>query len=549
MSDPVVFTGGQIETFGDGPHPEAVLVENGTVTKLGTTSDCEAAAVSTPRRVDLDGRTLVPGFVDAHMHLLLHGCRLDWADLSGARSIEDIVRLLRDYADAHPGVTSIDGYGYDQTVLAEGRHPTAVDLDRVDRARPVVVQHISGHGYVVNSAAMRAFGISASTPTPSGGRIDRGETGNPTGLIFDSACDLLTGEDGVKIRNHGPNFHLPMTREDQRRRFGLAQESFLSVGVTTVCDAQVTSRELMAYLQARDEGSLVLRTHMLLLSSGLEHLREIGLSSTLGDERLEISGVKFYADGSVLARTAFLAGECCGHATGTRSSDDGYLYHDPHELHDALVEAQRLGLATATHSQGSVPIGMVLDAIAAGRAQSPRSGVVHRIEHCGFPTDEQIVRMAQLGVVPVPQPVQLHQHADEIVEDLGPIGARFYPYGAFQRAGLPIVISSDAPVTDPNPLRAAWAAITRKTVSGAVAGEDFRIDRTTALAGLTRWPAALLGRQNVGVIAPGAAADLVLLDDNPMTTDVDTLPTIGVTETWIGGALAWTLDGRAELPA
>ncbi len=547
MSDPVVFTGGPIETFDDGPEPEAVLVEDGAVHALGTTSDCEAAATSSPRRVDLEGRTLVPGFVDAHMHLLLHGCRLDWADLSGARSIEDIVRLLRDYADAHPGVASIDGYGYDQTVLAEGRHPTAVDLDRVDRARPVSVQHISGHGYVVNSAVMRNLGISASTPTPSGGRIDRGEAGEPTGLFFDSACDLLTGEGGVKIRNHGPNFHLPMTPEDRRRRFDLAQESFLSVGVTTVCDAQVSSRELMAYLQARDEGSLLLRTHMLLLSSGLEHLREIGLSSTVGNERLEISGVKFYADGSVLARTAFLAGECCGHAPGAGRGDDGYLYHEPQELHDLLVEAQRLGLATATHSQGSVPIGMVLDAIAAGRAQSPRPGVVHRIEHCGFPTDEQIARMAQLGVVPVPQPVQLHEHADEIVEDLGPIGARFYPYGAFQRAGLPVVISSDAPVTDPNPLRAAWAAITRETVSGAVAGEDFRIDRTTALAGLTRSPAALLGRRDVGVIAPGAAADLVLLDDNPMTADVGALPRIGVTETWIGGALAWAADGRAGL--
>lgn len=547
MSEPVVFAGGPIETFGEGPQPEAVLVENGVVHALGTASDCEAAAATTPRRVDLGGRTLAPGFVDAHMHLLLHGCRLDWADLSGARSIEDVVRLLRDYADAHPGVASVHGYGYDQTALAEGRHPTSADLDRVDRSRPVTVQHISGHGYVVNSAVMRAFNISSSTPSPSGGRIDRGEAGEPTGLFFDSACDLLTGEGGVKIGNHGPNFHLPMTPEDRRRRFDLAQESFLSVGVTTVCDAQVSSRELTAYLQARDEGSLLLRTHMLLLSNGLEHLREIGLSSKVGDDRLEISGVKFYADGSVLARTAFLAGECCGHATGPGRGDDGYLYHEPRELHELLVEAQRLGLGTATHSQGSVPIGMVLDAIAAGRAENPRPGVVHRIEHCGFPTDEQIARMARLGVVPVPQPVQLHEHADTIVEDLGPIGTRFYPYGAFQRAGLPVVISSDAPVTDPNPLRAAWAAITRKTASGAVAGEDFRIDRPTALAGLTSAPAALLGRRDVGVITPGAAADLVLLDDNPVAADIDALPRISVTETWIGGALAWSADAAARL--
>jgi len=206
------------------------------------------------------------------------------------------------------------------------------------------------------------------------------------------------------------------------------------------------------------------------------------------------------------------------------------------------VEAHRLGLATATHSQGSVPIGMVLDAIGDARTEMARPGLVHRIEHCGFPTDAQIARMAQLGVVPVPQPVQLHEHADTIVDDLGPVGARFYPYGAFARAGLPVVISSDAPVTDPNPLRAAWAAITRESLSGTIAGPEFTIDRRTALAGITRTPAALLGRSDVGVIAPGAAADLVLLEESPVTAAIGALPRIGVTETWIGGELVWSAD-------
>lgn len=543
MSEPVIFEGGPIETFAPGPQPDAVLVEHGRVAAIGTSSDCGAAASSTPRRVRLDGRTLAPGFVDAHMHLLAHGCRLDWVDLTGARSVEDIVRLLTAHMRAHPGLPAIDGYGYDHTVLAERRHPSAADLDRVATTRPVAVQHVSGHGFVVNSATMRAHGISAATPTPAAGRIDRDDAGVPTGLFFDAACDLLTGPGGVKVRNHGPNFHQPMAPEDLRRRFHLAQDALLSVGITTACDAQVTSRELTAYLDARDEGDLWLRTHALLLSSTLEHLREIGLSSTLGDSHFEIAGVKLYADGSVLARTAFLAGECCGHGTGEARAGDGYLYHEPHELHELLVEAHRLGLPTATHSQGSIPIGLVLDAIADARAELARPRVTHRIEHCGFPTDAQIARMAELGVVPVPQPVQLHEHADTIIEDLGPIGARFYPYGAFRRAGLPVVISSDAPVTDPNPLRAAWAAITRETVSGAVAGADLTVDRATALGAITSAPAGLLGRRDVGTIAPGKAADLVLLDGDPLTVDITALPRVGVTETWIGGECAWTADG------
>jgi len=540
VGEAVIFRGGPIETFGPGPNPDAVLVEDGRIAALGTSSECRDAAASAPRVVDLGGRTLAPGFVDAHAHLLLHGCRLDWADLTGARSIDEIVDRLRAYGAAHPDRDSRFGYGYDQTVLREARHPAAADLDRVDAARPVAVQHISGHGYVVNSAIMRDAGISAATPTPAGGRIDRDEGGEPTGLFFDAACDLLTGEGGVKIRNHGPNFHLPMPPEDLHRRFRLAQESFLSVGITTICDAQVSELELAAYLAARDQDRLFVRAQLLLLSSGLEHLRGIGLSSRIGDPRLEISGVKFYADGSVLAGTAFLEGECCGH-DGATGAARGYLYHDPHELVDLLGSAHRLGLPTATHAQGSVPIGIVVDALEAARAERPRPGLRHRIEHCGFPTDSQLARMAAAGIVPVSQPVQLHEHADEIVELLGPVGGRFYPYGAFARAGLPVVISSDAPVTDPNPLEAAWAAITRRSVSGRVAGgAELRIDRAAALAGISTAPADLLGRADVGSLAVGKAADLVLLDADPVTADVDALPSISVSETWIAGEPVWS---------
>lgn len=542
--DPVVFTTGPIGVpaalSGNGPVPEALLVDGGRIERIGTKAECLRAARVAPRVVDLEGRFLAPGFVDAHMHLLLHGCRLDWTDLSKARSIEEIVGALRRDATARPEAPSVRGYGYDHTVLAEGRHPSARDLDRVDPTRPVVIQHVSGHGFIVSSSVLRSLGITAETPTPPGGRLDRDETGAPTGLVFDAACDLLTGPGGVKVTNHGPNFHVPLDSQALRRCMDLAQESFLAAGVTTVCDAQVTERELAAYLEARDEGRLALRVHALVLSSNLDQLRQLGLGSRLGDERFEILGVKLYADGSVLARTAYLEGECCGHDATDRARA-GFLYHEPRELAELIAEAHRLGLPTATHAQGSIPIGMVLDAVAAARDARPRPDLVHRIEHCGFPTDDQVSRMATLRVVPVPQPVQLHHHGDTIEEDLGPIGGRFYPYGAFVREGVPVVISSDAPVTDPAPLEAAWAAITRETVSGAVAGGDeLRIDRPAALFGITSTPARLLGLRDVGALEEGNAADLVLLDGDPTTIAIDALRRIKATETWIAGALAWS---------
>lgn len=530
-----ILTGGPIRTMIEGPDgadvPEAVLVHDGIVQAVGTLTEMRRQARETPEVVDLDGRTLMPGFVDAHAHTILHGSALDWVDLSSARSIPQVVALLTERAAGRPG-EAVRGYGYDQSKLAEQRHPSAADLDEVSRDQVVQIQHASGHGYVVNTVALQRAGITAGTPTPVGGRIDRDEAGRPTGVLFDSACDLLTGADGVKVRNHGPNFHLPMTHAEIDHLFELGQASFLEAGITTMCDAQVTELEMQAYFRARDEGRLRMRSEMLALSSNLEHLTGLGMSSRLGDDRLRLWGVKLYADGSVIARTAYLNGHaCCG-----KPSPQGYLYHEPTELADLITTAHRLGLSTATHAQGPEPIGVVLDAVRTARDERPRPGLVHRIEHCGFPTTDQIGAMAELHVVPVPQPMQVSLYGDSLMDEFGDFGGRFYPYGEFERAGVPVVISSDAPVTMPQPLEAMWAAVTRQTLAGDVAGAAAQqVSREAALRGVTSTPARMLGRRDVGVLAPGGKADLVLLDGDPVTAELAALPKIGVTETWVGG--------------
>jgi hypothetical protein len=189
---------------------------------------------------------------------------------------------------------------------------------------------------------------------------------------------------------------------------------------------------------------------------------------------------------------------------------------------------------------------MVLDAVADARAEIPRAGLTHRIEHCGFPTDDQIGRMRSLGVVPVPQPTQVHLYADSLIDDFGDFGARLYPYGSFEAQGLPVIISSDAPVTTPGPLRAAWAAITRTTARGDTAGpSELQASRAAALFGITRSPARLLGRDDIGTLAVGARADLVLLDADPVTVEINQLPQIAVTETWVAGAPVSSLQGAA----
>ena len=549
----MIFAGGPVHTMGLPATVEAVRVDGRRITAAGGLA--EVRTLGDADVVDLNGRCLMPGFVDAHTHPLMHGQCTSWADLSAAASVDEVVKLLREHGRAPgaearaairtpgaearaairaPGAgarAAIRGFGYDQHRLAEDRHPTAADLDRVAADRAVVIMHTSGHGYVANSHALAQAGITAATPTPPGGLIDRDDDGNPLGRVFDSACDLLTGPSGVKIANHGPNFHLPDEPEALDARLDEAQESFLAAGITTVGDCQVTDREMTNYLRARDTGRLRIRVCMYVLSSHVDGLRRLGINSTLGDERLAIAGVKHYADGSLISGTAYLPCGC--------GATHGYLYHGDGELEDLLAASSRAGLQTATHAQGPDAIETVLR----GLERAPRPELRHRIEHCGFPTDDQIERMARLGIVPVPQPTQVYRYGDGVRRDHPELAERMYASGMFRDAGLPVVLSSDAPVTAPDVPMACWSAETRLTSAGHVLGAEAQVTRREAFEGYTTGGALALRRTDVGAISPGMLADFAMLNNDPLAVPTDRLPDISVDQTWMNGQLAWSSDG------
>ncbi len=392
--------------------------------------------------------------------------------------------------------------------------------------------HASGHGYVVNSKTLANAGIDASMPTPEGGRIDRDAAGNPTGVIFDAACDLLTGPAGVKISNHGPNLHLPEEPVVLDSMLDLGQRMLSQAGITSVGDCQVTEREMTNWLRARDTDRLQLRVSMMILSSHLHLLEQLGLSSTLGCDMLRIAGVKLYTDGALTAGMAYVPCRC---AVNHRP---GNVYHDQAAFTDLVVRAHRLGLQTGTHAQGPEPIGMVIDAIAEAQRIDPRPDVRHRIEHCGFPTDEQIAEIAHMGIVPVPQPAHVFHYGEGARRDYGEIADRMYPSGKFAAAGAPVVLSSDVPVSMPDVPLAMWAAVTRQAASGRVIGADCAIDPEAALRGYTIEGARALHREDeVGSIEAGKLADFALLDGDPLTCPIDELPDLAVQQTWLGGQL------------
>jgi hypothetical protein len=379
---------------------------------------------------------------------------------------------------------------------------------------------------------MRKFGLDNSTPDPVGGHFDRDEDGTPSGGVWDSAADILTGPEGVKLRGHGPNFHLPDPIEALVKQLSDAQDKFLRVGVTSVVDAQVTGRELRAYSALRSEGGLKLRVDMLILSSLLESLENLGIAGRLGDHQLAISGVKVYADGALTAGMAhFTQPRCCD------PLEHGFSYHDPEVLKDLIGRVHTLGLQSGTHAQGDAAIESTVDAIEAALSAKPRADVRHRIEHCGGPTERDVGRIAELGIFPVTQPQHLYRYGDELADKLGERAQRLIPLGEFTAQGIRFALSSDAPVAPPRPLEAVFAAVSRKTLSGRVLDSGQQaIEVQAALKAHTLDAAASIHREHeLGSLESGKFADLIILDRDPRTTPVEEVPQIKVDGVWIGG--------------
>lgn len=525
---------------------EALAIAGGRIVAIGSVADCRAAAAAAgPGSPDVVrvGGVVIPGFVDAHAHPLMLGQLRTWVDCGPDRA-GDIPHILDLLAAAVPGLRPgepLRGFGYEQRNLAERRHPTRLELDRVATDREVYLMNASGHGGVVNSFTLAKYGITRDTPDPDGGRFFRDASGELTGELSDAACNVLTGVDGVKIGHHGPNFHLPDPPEVHVRQLLSAQQEFLRGGVTTVGDAQVSRRELDTYLRAAAAGGMRMRVAMYLLSHVLDEVLDIGLDGQLGNEDLSIAGIKLYADGTLGGWTAYFP-------DGYRGEPDrhGVLYHDAAEYRDLVLRAHVAGLQTATHAQSPDAIEMTIGAVEEAQRHRPDADARHRIEHCGLPTPGQIVRMKAAGIYPVSQPQHHFNWGEGVTDAIGEAGERFNPLGEFTRAGITVAISSDAPVAAPRPVEAVSAAASRLTRRGHRLGPgDLAISVDAALRAHTSAGAVVLGREDdLGSLERGKRADFVVLSADPYRLPLEELRHTTVLETWIGGERVFASEGN-----
>lgn len=526
MAESLLISNGTILTMDPSqPNAEAVGVIGDRIVAVGSRDDVAAQLPRGYDALDLAGRTCLPGFNEAHNHMIGYGVALGQTACGypEVRSIAEITRAVARRAADTPGGTWIQGRGYDDNKLAERRHPNRADLDAVAPNHPVILVNGSGHLCAVNSRALELAGITEDTPDPQGGHIVRDEHGRATGVLQETAQQL--------VRRVMPE----PTVDDYVAALARCNDAYVAAGITSSQDAGSTAPEhLVAYQRAVANGSLKLRTSMMIREHLLPHLLALGVRQGFGNDRLRIGPVKLFIDGSLIGRTAAVTRPFLD---DPQPDNLGLTMMPQEQLDDYVWQAHSYGFQVAIHAIGDRGIEMVLDAYARALARLPRADHRHRIEHCGILRPDLIDRIASMGVLVVSQPIFIAEYGDGFIRHLGLERVQLtYPFRSLLDAGITLVFSSDCPVSSFVPLRSMQAAVTELTGSGHSYALEEAITVEEALPLYTVNGAYATFEEHVkGMLRPGMLADFALLEEDPRQVDPARLGALKVSRTIIGG--------------
>jgi len=474
-------------------------------------------------RLDGKGKVMVPGMIDAHVHVMDIGFAALTLDLSDTTSLEDALAKIKAFAEENPGRPWILGRGWNQEKWGLGRFPTAAELDAVVSDRPVWLERADNHANWGNTLAITTAGVTAKTPDPAGGKIIRDAKGVPAGVFVDNAVQLV----GKVVP--------PPRPEDRDLAFAKAQEVLLAKGVTAVADMGTEMADWTTFRRAGDAGRLQIR--IMAYADGFDTLQTVaGPEPTmwLYDDRLRMGGIKLYLDGALGSRGAVLKAPY---------HDDpgakGLPLLSPTQLRNLMSRASMDNFQTAIHAIGDAANAEVLAAIEE-LSESYKGDRRWRIEHAQIVDPADLPRLGQHGVIASMQP--LHQTSDRLMAEarLGPDrldGA--YPWRSVMTVGGRLAFGSDAPVEPADPWAGMAAAISRTDAKGEPFGGWFpqeTVSREAALAGFTS-DAAFAGfaEDRFGRLVPGERADFLLVDRDPLLAAPDDIRQTKVIEVWIGG--------------
>lgn len=537
MKIDIIYRNGDIRTLEpDRPRARALGVLNGRIVGF----DEELDGVEAAEHVDLGGAVTVPGFHDAHFHASPVGRRLASLDLrpDAIGDLDALYAVVARRAASLGPDEWVRGAGYDQNAL--GAHPTAEALDRAANGRPVLLEHVSGHMVVANTRAFELAGYPGRRDVPEtpGGHVERDADGLPTGLLQETAKNFIF--DAVR----------PLPEDEVLGNLALTSELAMRYGLTSVtepglCDPLMIGNspiDFGIYQTAVERGVLRMRMTVAPYFTTLHEIEglrdavyrgvDFGIRTGFGDERLRIGPVKILTDGSFIGRSAAM--HRCYHG---EPDNTGIMLQQGEELPEFVIGAHKAGWQVAAHAIGDAAVDAALDAFEEAQRRYPRADMRHRIEHFALASDSQIERAARLGVVAVPQAVFVADFGDAMAEAMGDERADLiYRMKSLLDAGMVLPGSTDAPVSDANPITCIHHMVNRRTASGRVLNPAEALTVDEAVRAYTHGSAYAVHEEgDKGTLRRGKLADFVTLSDDLWATAPDRIREVTVTRTVVGG--------------
>lgn len=544
------------------PHATSLGVWQGRIVGL----DDDLAGLDAAEVLDLGGATVTPGFIDAHCHTTWFGLGLGELDVSAARGLHQLYALLEagmaaDSGQPEAGPETDPGTGpAPDWLLATGfsqqqhggEFPDITVLDRITGNRPLFMRHNSGHMAVVNTAALRLAGAEpASFPDPDGGVIVRDADGRPTGLVQETAQQLIQ------------QLILPYSSEAIEAALDRATTYYAAEGITSFTEAGIgggwighSPVELAAYQRAAAAGRLHARAQLMPVLDVLHPLGgqhppgttpaglDLGIASGFGGDFLSLGPAKVFLDGSLLGETAAVSHDYCSHGGTDNTGNTGYFQAEPEALRAKIEAAYAAGWSIAAHAIGDRAVDLAIDIITGCAAKYGPRAVPNRIEHASMTRPEQLPRLAAAGIAVTPQASFFFDGGDGMTLSLGPERLGWaYRAASFLAAGVTLAGSSDRPVADGNVLRGMQAFVDRGTASGAVFGNpDERLSPFQALAAYTTGAAVATGTSGIkGSLTTGKLADFTVLSGSPLTAG--SIADLEVLATAVGGSFTFRTPG------
>ncbi len=499
---------------------EAIAIFGDRILSVGRNDEILKLATTFTSKMDMGGRTITPGFIDAHSHpagsgrrhLIDIDCSLD--------SIEKIKALVAEKAKSLDKGAWVFGFKYDDTKTKEGRYLTRQDLDEVAPDHPVLITHRGGHTAFVNSMAFQISGVDKNTPDPNGGHLDHDpNTGELTGRLLETATDLIKADRPA------------ITEAMYVDGVELISEMLAKAGITSIHDASGSIKDLEAYQAAYKAGRLKTRIYNHIRGFQIYKMIDAGVRTGLGDKWVKVGPLKTIIDGSISERTARLSSPYIG------SDDDyGILVSTREDLYQICSDAHNAGWQIGVHSNGDVGIDITLGVFERLQRENLKKDPRFRLEHCTVINEDLVRRIAALGAIPCPFSTYVYWHSEKMkfygAERLN----HMFALRSFLDAGIKVTQTSDYPPGPYEPMMALQSSVTRVGYDGQLWGPKQRITVEEALkVGTIHGAYASYEENEKGSLEPGKLADLVVLGKDPTMVDPMTIMDIPIHKTMVGG--------------